>query len=469
MEYWGNRENTTVNQSLALAFCLCLRRHTYPKLCCITDQLPGSQAFFRLAGLLRGFDGWGWFAGHHYIYSKRDTANTCNLKEGGRQEPMARQRYASIPGVPAKRVMLIWGAVGGGHQSGMSAIRDALSELDPAVEIIDVDVYSRPWSYFPLTLAPRLYAFIVDRMPWVWSLICQLADSQRGSRLIEQMTACLFSPVFEEPLRCFRPDVVVCVIHSISGGLKRALRIVGQNPRIGIVVQDMVTVPHTWLVPDAAWLAMPTREACKVATDSGLPLNKLHLVGMPLRRMFWGPAPDRVTLRQQLGLPESGTIILMIGGTGVHRFKSIVTELLRADVHGHIAIVAVEDKPTRQWLDRKSEGRSISVVGRVSNISEWMWASDVLITKAGPNAIYEAMCCQLPVILIDAIPGQETGNLWFVERYGIGLVTNHPAQIADAAKRILSEPGLADGMKTAMQRICVTDAAQQVAELILDV
>ncbi|MBN1428518.1 MAG: glycosyltransferase [Anaerolineae bacterium] len=366
-----------------------------------------------------------------------------------------------------KKVMLIWGTAGGGHRSGMQAIHDALKEIDPSVEIIDIDAYSRPWSFFPLTLVPRAYDVIVAWIPWAWQILFRLSNSQRGLRATELMTGWLFSPVFEKPLRDFQPDVVVCVIHSISGGLKRALKIVGQNPPIGMVVQDIVSLHQVWLVPEAAWFAMPTQEACQVALDNDFPSDKLRLVGMPLRKMFWAPAPDRATLRRQLGLPEDGLVTLIIGGPGLHRLEAIVDSLLEADLPGHIAVVAVSDDQARQRLMLKVSGRSFSVAGRVDNMSDWMWASDLLIAKAGPNVIYEAMRCRLPMILADAIPGQETGNLGFAEQNGVGVVATQPARIADTARRILIEPGVADGMKSAMQKICHVDAAREIARIIL--
>jgi UDP-N-acetylglucosamine:LPS N-acetylglucosamine transferase len=367
-----------------------------------------------------------------------------------------------------KRVMLIWGAAGGGHRSGMLAVRDALIELNPSTEIMDMDAYSRPWSYFPLTLVPQVYAFIVNHMPWAWALLFRTTNSQRGLRIAEIVTARLISPVFEGPLRYFRPDVVVCVIHSITGGLKRALKLAGQNPPIGMVVQDMVTLHHVWLLPEAAWFAMPTQEACQFALDSGFSTDRLHLLGMPLRKMFWMPPPDRTTLRQQLGLPETETVTLIVGGAGVHNLDAILAELLASDLPGHIAIVAVDAQRAKRRLEQKAKGRSVTILGRVSNISDWMWASDIMISKAGPNVIYEAMRCQLPMVLTDAIPDQETGNMWFVEHHGIGLVATRPAKIAAAANRILREPGLANSMKTAMKRMYLADAAQKIARLILD-
>lgn len=52
--------------------------------------------------------------------------------------------------------------------------------------------------------------------------------------------------------------------------------------------------------------------------------------------------------------------------------------------------------------------------GFVNNMEEWMHASDVIITKAGPGTIAESFICGLPVLLNGFIPGQEEGNIEYV-------------------------------------------------------
>ena len=44
--------------------------------------------------------------------------------------------------------------------------------------------------------------------------------------------------------------------------------------------------------------------------------------------------------------------------------------------------------------------------GFVTNMAEWMTASDVIVTKAGPGTIAEALICGLPIILNGFIPCQ---------------------------------------------------------------
>lgn len=45
---------------------------------------------------------------------------------------------------------------------------------------------------------------------------------------------------------------------------------------------------------------------------------------------------------------------------------------------------------------------------------EYMFASDIMITKAGPGTISEALICGLPMILNAYIPCQEEANVPYV-------------------------------------------------------
>ncbi len=48
----------------------------------------------------------------------------------------------------------------------------------------------------------------------------------------------------------------------------------------------------------------------------------------------------------------------------------------------------------------------VLVKGFVGNMSEWMSACNVIVTKAGPGTIAEALICGLPVVLNGFIPCQ---------------------------------------------------------------
>jgi 1,2-diacylglycerol 3-beta-galactosyltransferase len=82
----------------------------------------------------------------------------------------------------------------------------------------------------------------------------------------------------------------------------------------------------------------------------------------------------------------------------------------------------------------------VSVQGFVTNMPEWMRAADALITKAGPGTISEALAYGLPILLSGFLPGQETGNVTFVEQNGVGVLRKNPEHIARTLREWLT-PG----------------------------
>ncbi len=80
------------------------------------------------------------------------------------------------------------------------------------------------------------------------------------------------------------------------------------------------------------------------------------------------------------------------------------------------------------------------VLGFVDNMAEWMRASDLLLTKAGPGMLAEAACLGLPVVITDFIPGQEIGNVSWVVKNGAGLYEHEIEGIAAVVGELL-RPG----------------------------
>jgi 1,2-diacylglycerol 3-beta-galactosyltransferase len=60
-----------------------------------------------------------------------------------------------------------------------------------------------------------------------------------------------------------------------------------------------------------------------------------------------------------------------------------------------------------------------------------MDAADIIVTKAGPATITEAAIAGLPMVLMDAIPGQEDGNVTHVIDNNAGAWAPEPQQAAD--------------------------------------
>ena len=102
----------------------------------------------------------------------------------------------------------------------------------------------------------------------------------------------------------------------------------------------------------------------------------------------------------------------------------------------------------------------MTILGYCDNVPELMRAADLLVTKAGPGTIAEASLAEVPVVVYDFIPGQERGNLKYVETNGIGVValTDGRRGAFDAPHRCESRTASDDARAPSLRR-----AARQLA------
>jgi 1,2-diacylglycerol 3-beta-galactosyltransferase len=71
---------------------------------------------------------------------------------------------------------------------------------------------------------------------------------------------------------------------------------------------------------------------------------------------------------------------------------------------------------------------------------KFMHAADILVTKAGPGTISEAFIAGLPMVLYSRMPGQEDGNVTYVQETNSGVWAPEPNQMVAAVRKWLEYP-----------------------------
>jgi UDP-N-acetylglucosamine:LPS N-acetylglucosamine transferase len=105
------------------------------------------------------------------------------------------------------------------------------------------------------------------------------------------------------------------------------------------------------------------------------------------------------------------------------------------------------------------------IYGFVADMDLLMAASDVVITKAGPGTLMEALVMQRPVIITEAVGMQEQGNIDFVLNHDIGFYCPTLERIKHTLDMLQHPPryaALVDRLQGAMP----TDGATQIAHMV---
>ena len=95
-----------------------------------------------------------------------------------------------------------------------------------------------------------------------------------------------------------------------------------------------------------------------------------------------------------------------------------------------------------------------------------MRAADVLITKAGPGTIAESLSAHLPLILFARLPGQEDGNVTYVEETGTGVWAPEPQDVVRTLTRWITHPPTREKVIEMCKQAARPEASRTIARIL---
>ena len=116
----------------------------------------------------------------------------------------------------------------------------------------------------------------------------------------------------------------------------------------------------------------------------------------------------------------------------------------------------------------QSEGQlkdSVKIHGFIHNVNELLEKSHILLTKAGPNMIMEAVHSGTAIVVTGHIKGQEDHNYHYVTDNGFGLKCEDPEKIHDTVKDFIESGKLEECLKKIADSR-VGNGAEYIAEYI---
>lgn len=332
----------------------------------------------------------------------------------------------------ASRVVFLISDTGGGHRASAEALVEALRLLHgDALHCSVVDLLTGYGSW-PLNRASAYYQPLVDRRLWLWRAmwwVCQHDQLWPGLTRIAQawQAGGLQRFAADHPA-----DLYVSVHPMLNHVPRRELNKRLPQARFATVVTDLASAARPWYDPHVDLLCASCPAVREAALRAGVPAARVGLFGLPIRLQFGQIERNPAQARAVLGLEQRPTVLLLGGGAGIGALgqiaASLAPRLARRD--GQLVVICGRNETLRQRLAGQRWPLPVRVTGFVENMPAWMAAADVLVTKAGPGTIAEALACGLPMVLSGFVPGQETGNVRYVEENGVGVYCNDPQQIA---------------------------------------
>lgn len=400
-----------------------------------------------------------------------------------------------------RTILFLIADTGAGHRSAANAIRNAISIIaqkeqeewharqqnstgvtssqevpepltpqPPTYRLEIVDVF-KDYSQFPLREAVKLYGPTIRYNPKLFGRVFHMSNRIQRVRAVEHVAGPLVHNGLLRLINSMQPDVIVSIHPMLNHVTIHALQDLGLHIPFITVVTDLVSVHQAWIAPGADAYIVPTEYARNLYLQNDLDPAQIHVLGMPIDPKFTLPLESKEELQHKLGLEPGNPVVLLVGGgEGSGGLRAVVNTISQARLPVQLLIITGRNKRLYVQLQRSRSSLYVpaKVFGFVYNMPEMMHAADVIVTKAGPGTICEALACNLPIILSGYVPGQEEGNVTYVLENNVGTLAYDSVELVDALRRLL-KPGselLCEQLANA-KRISRPRASFDIAQTIL--
>lgn len=344
------------------------------------------------------------------------------------------------------RVLFLFSDTGGGHRAAAEAIRDGLyvkygrENID--AELLDV----LKMSTFPMNKMPDFYPWIIKQSKGSWGFGYKISNTKTRATMLARTMYMVNNKRLKKMVREKNVDVVVCVHSLLTLPALRAWQSLESRPPFITVVTDLVTTHSFWYDKQAEITLVPTQAAFDKGIETGMPPEKMKIVGLPVNPAFIDSLKGKNLSREALGWDkEKVTVLMVAGGDGMGPLYETAKAIDQLHLDIQLAVVAGRNKALKAQLDAEKWSGKAHIYPFITNMPQLMDAADIIVTKAGPATICEAAIAGLPMILMDAIPGQEDGNVTHVVDNNAGAWCPEPEQVAKVMKEWLTEGK--DGLK----------------------
>lgn len=199
---------------------------------------------------------------------------------------------------------------------------------------------------------------------------------------------------------------------------------------------------------------IPSPSLTEEFTMCGVDPARIVPSGLPARREFYVRG-DAASAKRAVGVaPEHGHILLMCGSMGCGPITELTKELAArmTDAEELTVICGTNDKLFDKLGAEFAPAKNVHIKARVEDMPLYMRASEVYMTKPGGLSTTESAAMGLPMVLIDAVAGCEEHNLAYFTSLGGAVTADEPAELAEAALRLLRDESARREMSRALKQ-----------------
>lgn len=341
-----------------------------------------------------------------------------------------------------KKILVLTADAGFGHRSAANAVAAAVEEkYGKLCEITILNPLDDRRAPFILRDSQSDYDKIIRQIPELYQLGYSASDKAVPSAILESALTVMLFELMHDVLEEYKPDAILTTFPLYQSALTANFMVSGRSIPLLTVITDLSTLHRVWFHSRVDACLVPNETVRELALANGISPEKIFITGIPVHPNTVREVRSKTEIRASLGWETDRLTFLAVGSSRVKGLTDTLKILNHFGAACDIQLVAVAGKDQELYRQLKEIEWHIPahIYEYTDQMPTFMHASDAIITKAGGLITTESLACGLPMILVDVIPGQETGNAELVISNGAGDMATDPISALEVFSHLVLE------------------------------
>lgn len=373
-------------------------------------------------------------------------------------------------------ILLFYASYGSGHLSAATAIEQYIRENYPDAKTLKIDCVE----YINKSInkiSTSAYKSIILKTPVLWGQVYKLLKNDTIldiTQFSNRFMAKKIFTLFED----FEPDLVISC-HPLGGQITSFLKSHKKtNCKLATVMTDFASHKQ-WLIGKdyTDYFFVSNIEMKTSLISEGIYPNKIYVSGIPISPNFYKNY-NKENIYKSLNIEKNKTNIIFFGGGSLglsssSNIQTILTSLLQATDESH-QIIIISGKNQKLYNDFQKtinntyHKSQIKLIDFTTELPELLPITSFVITKPGGLTITECISTNVPIILINPIPGQEKENAQYIadNKMGIWIKTNKPT--SEYFQEIFNDTKLIEEIKENQKKYSHINSTKNICDILIN-
>jgi UDP-N-acetylglucosamine:LPS N-acetylglucosamine transferase len=373
-------------------------------------------------------------------------------------------------------ILLFYASYGSGHLSAATAIEQYIRENYPDAKTLKIDCVE----YINKSInkiSTSAYKSIILKTPVLWGQVYKLLKNDTIldiTQFSNRFMAKKIFTLFED----FEPDLVISC-HPLGGQITSFLKSHKKtNCKLATVMTDFASHKQ-WLIGKdyTDYFFVSNIEMKTSLISEGIYPNKIYVSGIPISPNFYKNY-DKENIYKSLNIAKNKKNIIFFGGGSLglsssSNIQAILTSLLQATDESH-QIIIISGKNQKLYNDFQKtinntyHKSQIKLIDFTTELPELLPITSFVITKPGGLTITECISTNVPIILINPIPGQEKENAQYIADNKMGIWIKATKPTSEYFQEIFNDTKLIEEIKENQKKYSHINSTKNICDILIN-